>query len=197
MSLEFFEGVQALLARLVRLEDLREPRLICGVDVAYRGEDAVACAVLAHGREIREISRYRSKPPFPYIPGLFYLREGPLILGALKGLKAKPDLVLIDGHGLAHPRRCGIACMIGLIYGAPTIGVAKSLLVGEVGGGRIAEIRLGGEVVGYAVRGEGGRFYISPGHMVDLDSLITILDIFAYEYPWILREADRLARSSI
>jgi deoxyribonuclease V len=110
---------------------------------------------------------------FPYIPGLLSFREIPPLLPVLKKAP-RPDLIIVDGHGTAHPRGLGLACHLGLIAGVPTIGCAKSLLVGtcEKPGerrGDITPITYGGETVGYALRSRKGSkpVYVSPGHLLD------------------------------
>jgi deoxyribonuclease V len=125
---------------------------------------------------------------FPYVPGLLSFRELPVLLAAWHRLVRKPDLVIFDGQGIAHPRRFGIACHGGLLLGVPSIGCAKSLLVGKVGPlgdsrGETAEIRHRGEVVGMAVRTRRGvsPVYVSPGHLMDLPTAVE----------WVLRVSPR------
>lgn len=118
---------------------------------------------------------------FPYIPGYLAFREAPAILKALSRVKTRIDLLMIDGHGIAHPRRMGIASHIGVIKDIPTIGVAKSLLVGkfEEPGykrGSYSLLKDGDEVIGVTLRTRDGvkPVFVSIGHRVSLDSAITI-----------------------
>jgi deoxyribonuclease V len=113
------------------------------------------------------------------VPGLLSFREAPLILAAFEKLTATPDLVFVDGQGIAHPRRIGLASHLGLCLGLPTIGCAKSRLCGEhetpgFAAGSYAELRDNGEVIGAAVRTRAGvkPVYVSIGHMIDLPSAI-------------------------
>lgn len=177
---------QSLRARL-RIEPLRRPvRLVAGTDVAYSRPTHrmyAAVVVLAlPSLEVVETARAASLARFPYIPGLFTFREVPPLLRALHRLKKEPDVLLFDGHGLAHPRRFGLACHAGLLLGKPAIGCAKSRLVGEHGAiglerGAFAELRLEGETVGAVLRTRQGvkPMYVSPGHMVDLPSAIDLV----------------------
>jgi deoxyribonuclease V len=131
-----------------------------------------------------------SRAGFPYVPGLLSFRETPAILAALEQLFAAPrgepyrlpDVLIVDGHGLAHPRRFGIACHIGVLLDIPTIGCAKSVLVGEVGelgeeAGCVADLVFGEEIIGAAVRTRKGvkPVYVSVGHKIDLESAISLV----------------------
>lgn len=133
-------GIQRAASRSLKLTPLnvRGVKRVCGVDVAYAGEDeAVASAVLASVgcEEPLKTSLVRSKPLIPYVPGFLFMREAPAMLSAILELGEKPDLVLVDGHGILHPRRAGLAVFVGLALELPAVGVAKSLLAGEVKGG--------------------------------------------------------------
>ncbi len=163
--------------------ELDEPRLVAGVDLSAEDSDgfATGAAVLLcyPGLEIEEVATARAKVSFPYVPGLLSFRESPVVLSALEKLTQTPDLILVDGQGLAHPRRFGIACHIGLAAGVPTIGCAKSILCGKhgllsVGAGATAPLVDNGEVVGAAVRTKAGisPVYISIGHKVDLATAV-------------------------
>ncbi len=119
---------------------------------------------------------------FPYIPGLLSFREVPAFLTALARLKTLPDVLIVDGHGLAHPRRFGLACHLGVLLDLPTIGCAKSVLVGEVGPlntlvGSTVEMKVDDEVLGLAVRTRENvkPVYVSIGNQVDLPSAARII----------------------
>jgi deoxyribonuclease V len=141
---------------------------------------------------------------FPYVPGLLSFRELPVLAEAWKRLEPVPDLLVFDGQGLAHPRRMGLACHGGLLFGVPSIGCAKSLLVGTHGPlgeerGATAEIRHRGEVVGMAVRTRKGvsPVYVSPGHLMDLPTAVDwVLRLSPrYREPETTRHAHRLVNA--
>lgn len=163
-----------------------EIRRVGGVDVAYDGLLNLACAaaVLVELPDLAEVERRTACGPvrFPYIPGLLGFREAPAVLAALAKLKWRPDLLLVDGHGVAHPRRCGIASMLGLALDVPAVGCAKSLLVGryeEPGpqAGDWTELRDGGEVIGAVLRTRARvkPVFVSVGHRVSLEFAIRIV----------------------
>jgi len=152
------------------------PRLVAGLDGAYAGGRVLAAAVVLRLPGLEEIERVLAGAPlrFPYVPGLLSFREAPAFLAALRRLRCRPDLLLVDGHGVAHPRRFGVASHLGLLSGIPSIGVAKSVLVGEHvpvprAAGKAVPLVHRGETVGFAVRlRDGGRpVFVSPGHRVD------------------------------
>ncbi|MFQ5973769.1 MAG: deoxyribonuclease V, partial [Alphaproteobacteria bacterium] len=141
---------------------------------------------------------------FPYVPGLLSFREAPVIMEALERTSIKPDLVLVDGHGLAHPRRFGLACHVGVLADVPAIGVAKSRLVGgfgEPGSGRGAWSPLvdRGTVVGAVVRTRRATrpVFVSVGHRVGLETAVRYVGLCAprYRLPEPIRHADRLSRA--
>jgi deoxyribonuclease V len=141
---------------------------------------------------------------FPYVPGLLSFRELPVLAAAWMHLDRAPDLLVFDGQGTAHPRRMGIACHGGLLFGVPSIGCAKSLLVGTHGPlgeerGATAEIRHRGEVVGMAVRTRRGvsPVYVSPGHLMDLPTAVEwVLRLSPrYREPETTRQAHRLVNA--
>jgi deoxyribonuclease V len=124
----------------------------------------------------------------PYIPGLFMLREAGPVLRTLERIK-RYDLLLVDGHGQLHPRRCGLACFVGVTLDRPAIGVAKSLLCGNVNG---SDIELGGKVTGRLVNG----LYVSVGHRTSLDTAADIVKRLAAKsrMPEPLRLADAMSK---
>jgi len=168
--------LQSEMARRVRLRDEpRPPAIIAGVDVAFDrdGRRALACAVSFTFPGLVELECSDGQAPllFPYVPGLLSFREGPAVLDALEGLRHRPDLLIFDGQGIAHPRRFGLAAHPGVVTDVPSIGAAKRRLVGEHGPvgaarGSTASLLLDGEEVGRVVRTRTDvrPLYVSPGH---------------------------------
>jgi deoxyribonuclease V len=147
-------------------------RYICGVDVAYRGHAAYCSAVVmdASMQQLVESVDAQTIVWYPYVPGLLMLREAKPIFYTLKLLKNNYDLLLVDGHGLLHPRKCGLACYIGVTIDKPTIGIAKSLLCGTIRPDGFIE--LDGEILGYAIN---KKLYISVGHRITLKTAIALV----------------------
>ena len=146
-------------------------RFLCGIDVAYKGDTAfVAGSVWDKERGIFVGQSYaREKVSLKYFPGLLGFREGPLMEGIGSKIEPKPDVFLVDGQGLAHPRRFGLASHVGLALGRPTIGVGKSHLYGQVRRNKIWNPQ--GDVIGnIVVAASGKKFYVSVGHMVSLET---------------------------
>jgi deoxyribonuclease V len=200
---------ESLRERVVTEDRFGEIRRIAGVDVGFEGPGkqaiARAAAVVLSYPELAPIEQRiaRHAPTFPYVPGYLSFRELPSVIEALAGLSAPPDLVLCDGHGLAHPRRFGLACHLGVLADLPVIGVAKSLLIGRHGAlgeerGATADIVDRDEVIGRAVRTRAGvrPVYVSVGHRVGLDTAVAVVLRCAprYRLPETTRRADRLSR---
>lgn len=198
---------EALRARIVCRDDTGPIATVCGIDVHYAPKQGLtwAAAALLEFQSLRlELSALASaRTDFPYVPGLLSFRETPAVLRALALLSPVPDLLMVDGHGYAHPRRFGIACHIGLLTGLPTIGVAKSRLVGshaEPGpeaGDRVPLVDAD-EVIGMVVRTRRGAkpVYVSIGHRVSLERAVelTLAACGAYRLPEPVRLADALSR---
>ena len=172
-----------LAARVSRSSEVGAPRFIAGVDIsADRGQGVASGAVVVLNYPelgVVEVKVVDDKLNLPYIPGLLSFREAPLILAACQKLTVTPDLILVDGQGIAHPRRMGLASHIGLWLNLPTIGCAKSLLCGthQVPGaepGSYAEVIDNGEIIGAALRTKLGvkPIYVSIGHKIDLPTAI-------------------------
>lgn len=172
-------AIQRDLAEHVRIEPLpTEIETVCGVDVSVR-DDRVRTAlvvVAVPDLEIVEHATWEGPVAFPYVPGLLSFREMPAILPALERLGAEPDVFMLDAQGLAHPRRFGLACHLGVLLDKPAIGVAKTILVGRHGPlgeakGSAADLVHRGEVVGRALRTREGvkPVYVSVGHRATLD----------------------------
>ncbi len=158
---------------------LDEPRSIAAVDTAYgkNAEIVFTSAVLVSFPEIEEIERtfQYDEVRFPYLPGLFYFREGEAMIKALSKLRNEPDLIIVHGHGVAHPAGCGMASLIGLAFDKPTIGCARKLLAGQhrpvpPGKGNYQPISIQSREVGYAYRTKDDvkPIFISPGHRCDM-----------------------------
>lgn len=185
------------------------PRTAAGLDVAYATDSplvaaAVVTVSVATG-EVLESATALGTAEFPYVPGLFAFRELPTLLLALARLTVTPDVLLADGHGLAHPRRFGLACHLGVETGLPAIGVAKTPLgrYADPAGARGARTPLldGDEVVGAALRTQPGvkPVFVSIGHLVDLDTACAQVLALAprYRLPETTRRADHLSRRTL
>jgi deoxyribonuclease V len=184
MSIAQAEEIQRRLANQVsRRNEVSSPHLIAGVDISSqsaRGTATGAVVVLSYPElAIVEVKIAEQELGFPYVPGFLSFREAPLTLAACQKLTLTPDLILVDGQGIAHPRRLGLASHLGLWLDMPTIGCAKSLLCGRYGPveasqGSFAELRDGGEVIGAVLRTKARTtpVYVSIGHKVDLEAAI-------------------------
>ncbi len=170
---------ERLRERVVASDRLGPVRRVAGADVSFdkRAPFLFAAVVVmdAETFEVTETAGVRGPARFPYVPGYLSFRELPAVLAAFARLRQRPDLIVADGHGLAHPRRFGLACHLGVLLDVPTLGCAKSRLVGEhrePGPRRGAHTRLldAGEVIGEAVRTRAGvkPVYVSVGHRVSL-----------------------------
>jgi deoxyribonuclease V len=200
-------AVQEQLRERVILEDKLGPvRYVAGVDVGFEHDYTItraAIAVLAFpSLDLVTHTIARRPTTFPYIPGLLSFRETPAVMDALEQLETTPDLLLCDGQGIAHPRRFGIACHIGILSGLPAIGVAKSRLVGQYQEpadeqGTWQPLRDRGEIIGAVVRTRAGTkpLYVSPGHRVSLDTAVAYVMrcTTRYRLPETTRHAHRLA----
>ncbi len=177
---------ERLRSRLIMEDRTDDVRLVAGADVSYdKGSDYFHAAVVVlklPEMETVEEACVSGKAPFPYIPGLLAFREGPIVMQAFKKLKTRPDAILIDGHGVAHPRGFGLASHIGVLLGIPAIGCAKTVLIGEF---REPATRRGSHSplvyknaeVGRAFRTKDGvkPLFVSIGHMISLDSACDIV----------------------
>jgi len=183
-------------------------RTVAGLDVAYADDRLAAAAVVldAESLEVVEEATFLDRPAFPYVPGLFAFRELPALVGALRRLSVTPDLLVCDGHGIAHPKRFGLACHLGVLTGLPSIGVGKTRLVGsydEPGGDRGAgcPVSDGGQGVGRGLRTQTGvrPVFVSVGHRADLDTACALTLKLAprYRLPETTRRADHLSRETL
>ncbi|HEY6756201.1 MAG TPA: endonuclease V [Nitrososphaera sp.] len=159
---------------VVAEDDFEEISRICGVDIAYSASsNAAYCSAVIMDRNMQQLIEsidVQTSVKYPYVPGLLMLREAEPIFYTLNLLKNNYDLLLIDGHGLLHPRKCGLACYIGVTLDRPTIGVAKSRLCGTVRPDGFVE--LDGEILGYAIS---KKLYISVGHRITLKTAVALV----------------------
>ncbi len=182
----------------------RRWRLVAGADLAYRGDGsrawaAVVLVSLPDGAVV-ETATASHRPRFPYIPGYLSFREGPLLLEAFSRLTRRPDICLFDGQGIAHPRGCGLASHLGVLLDLPSVGCAKSRLVGEHDEpgprrGDWAPLTLEGRTVGAVLRTrESVRpIYVSPGHRIGLARAIQcVLTASRMRVPEPIRLAERV-----
>ena len=198
--------IQKRLGSRIKLSKLpRKIRCVAGMDVAFSRKLGLIWAgamVFSYPDLIKLEERWaRGSVNFPYIPGLLSFRELPAMLKAIKGLKIEPELILCDGQGIAHPRGLGLASHLGLTVGKPTIGCAKSRLVGEFSEvdeekGSYAHLLYNGRVVGAVVRTRRGvkPLFVSPGNRITLEEAVALVLGFCRKYriPEPIRQAHLL-----
>jgi len=199
--------LQRQLQLLIETEDrFDKVKLVAGVDVGFEDSGKItkaAMATLEFPSLIQvEQAIFRAPTSFPYIPGLLSFREIPAVLGAMEKLDRLPDLILCDGQGIAHPRRFGLACHLGLLTDIPSLGVAKSRLIGShdelaLDKGCWVPLTDGEEEIGAVLRTRNGvkPLYISSGHRICLESAISMVLACTtrYRLPETTRTAHRLA----
>jgi deoxyribonuclease V len=190
---------------LVHEDALDPPRLVAGADIALDKREKLGFGgVVVHALPtLEEVERATAVVPltFPYVPGLLAFREAPVLLEVFAKLRSEPDVAVFDAHGLAHPRRMGLACHMGLLLDRPTIGCAKSVLVGEYDmpppeAGTWTPLVHEGETVGAAVRTRDRvkPVFVSTGHRISLETAIEVMLACrdGTRIPKPTREADRL-----
>ncbi|NEP13136.1 MAG: deoxyribonuclease V [Symploca sp. SIO1A3] len=200
---------QQLQLEVITTDRLGAVNYVAGVDVGFEEDGEVSRAAVVvlsfPGLQLQEQAIAVCPTTFPYTPGLLSFREVPVILEALKKLRTTPDLILCDGQGIAHPRRFGLGCHLGLLTEVPTIGVAKSLFIGEhdelaLEKGSWQSLRDRGEVIGAVVRSRTNvkPIYISVGHLICLPTAIdyVLRCTPKYRLPQTTRLADQLSRSA-
>lgn len=176
--------VRERLKKRHKLEPLKkEPKLIAAADAAFLDEKIIAIACLFTYPELKLLDEQIEILPltFPYVPGYLSFREGPAIIKAVRKLKKKPELLILDGQGTAHPEGFGLACQVGVLLDMPTIGCAKSRLVGEYEEpgpekGSQSPLSYKDEIVGAALRTrEKTRIlFVSPGHRATIKDAVRI-----------------------
>lgn len=201
---------QELRKEVITSDQLASVQYVAGVDMGFEDSYRISRAAVAvlsfPDLELKEQAIAKRPTTFPYVPGFLSFREIPAVLDALEKLAIAPDLILCDGQGIAHPRRFGIACHLGVLIDVPTIGVAKSLLVGKheelpLERGNWQPLIHRRETIGAVLRTRKGvkPVYVSSGHRV---SLTTAIDYVMrctpkYRLPETTRWADKLDRKSV
>ena len=207
MEKERLVSIQKELKKRLVLEDgFSKIEIIGGSDVHYTGKNAYCTIALFNYRDMKPVGvkTTRSKVTFPYVPGFLSFREAPPIIETYKSLDENPDVLLIDGHGIAHPRGIGLASHVGALLDLPTIGVAKKILVGGFSYpekvGDASKIVFDGRHVGFALKTRDGSrpVFISPGHKVSLNSSLELVKrcLKGHRLPEPLRRAHILSREA-
>jgi len=196
--------------RLATADDFSKIKTVAGVDVGFEENNSITrAAVVVLDFQTLKLSEYaiaRRPTTFPYVPGLLSFREIPAVLDAMKKLKQRPDLLLCDGQGIAHPRRLGIAAHLGLLTDIPSIGVAKSRLIGThapvpADKGSFVPLMDKDEQIGIVLRTRTDvkPLYISVGHRIGLDTARkhVMACVTKYRLPETTRWAHRLASETL
>lgn len=203
--------IQQKLAAKVKLTPMQNPvRYIAGIDVAFpnRGKTTRAAIVVLSfpSLEMVELTVYEAPTVIPYIPGVLSFREGGAILSALAQLKISPDVLMFDGQGIAHPLGLGVASHIGVILNVPTLGIAKSCLVGkfdepELIKGSISDLVINDKKSGYVVRSRDKvkPLFVSPGHLITKEQALQLAlqCVTKYRLPEPTRLADKLSKNQM
>lgn len=210
MNLNFLQQIQEKLARQVLIIPVWDVGFIVGVDVAYARERPIAAgaAVVMRFPDLKIVEQriLIQKVDFPYIPYYFAFRELPVILRLLKSLKVEFQLVFCEGHGLSHPRRCGLATHLGVILQKPTIGIAKKRLIGyadipELKRGNYSLLKTSDEIIGALVCTQDNikSLFVSIGNRITLKEAIqfTLKTATQYRLPEPIRQAHLLANKAL
>ena len=196
---------RALKDRVILKKSFESVNLVAGVDLAIlKEQNKLVCGIIVFSfPELGVVERVSVvvEERFPYIPGLLSFREGPAIIEAYGKLRAKPDILILDGQGIAHPRGFGIACHVGVILDIPTLGIAKKKLYGtfeEPGfdpGAYSPLISNDGDTIGAVLRTKKNTkpVFVSPGHKIDLPAALEVVAECArgYRVPEPTRQADK------
>lgn len=198
--------IERELLERVRIAPLAgDPRLVAGVDAAFSGAKIIGAACLYEYPSLVKVAESVAVADarFPYIPGFLSFREGPAVIDAVAGLPKAPDLMIFDGQGIAHPRGLGIAAFVGAALDIPSVGTAKSRLVGDHAEpgpekGSAAPLEHRGEVVGAVVRTRDSTrpLFVSPGHGIDVEGAVgmVLACVTRYRLAEPVRCADALSR---
>lgn len=196
-------NIQRAIASSAKIKDelnYEEITKVAGFDVAFENNKAVCTAVVMNIKtlEILEVKTHVKPVPMNYIPGYIAFREGPLILETFYDLEVEPDVLMVDGHGIAHPLKCGLATYVGVELNKPTFGVARSLIIGEVNKeNNLIQVRdfvLGKQIISKA---HAKPLFVSPGNYISIETAAKIVEklvIPPHKMPEPLHVAHKLAR---
>ncbi|BBL45458.1 endonuclease V [Nanobdella aerobiophila] len=192
--LEKYRNIQIQLANKIVLKDIKKCNIIGGVDLSYKGDIAyVVYTIFDKDLNLLNSYIYQYNVDFPYIPSFLSFREGNPIINTFGNIKEKIDLLFVNGHGIIHPYKMGLASYIGVILNIPTIGVAKSLLYGKLISNNIY---IDKELVGYKIIKFNRSIFVSPGNLITLENAKTISEKYWIRgaYPEPLRLADYISK---
>lgn len=200
---KYLEKLQTAISQKLDLTsgiDIGRLKTILAVDSAYRNDELMVTVGVLWDLEKNQATRQSyiiSEPTYEYVPGILFMREAPSIVELVEKIDGGWDLLMVDGHGLLHPRKAGLAVMVGITVDKPTIGIAKKLLIGEEAGeGYMGPVYLNGELLGYWFK-DRNKFYVSPGYKVCLEDIPVIVNLLGGRYPEPMKLADKLARKKI
>lgn len=191
---------EKLSGRLVLGDEFSDTETVGGIDQAFTRDKVHTCIfVMDSSFEVLERKFASAEITMPYIPGFLAFREIPSILKAHRKLETNPDIFLLDGHGIAHPRRFGIASQLGVVTDSPAVGVAKNVLVGEYEEpeevGQATDLKLGGGVVGKVLKSKKGcnPIFVSPGHRISVEGSLELTRKYVKDHklPEPIYQADR------
>ncbi|MEM3100683.1 MAG: endonuclease V [Candidatus Nitrosotenuis sp.] len=195
MHAQYIKLQEKLASKVVTNDSLESINTICAVDVSYKNKVAFASAVIVNKTfQVIEHVNFKNVITSPYVPGFLFLREAPPALVALGSLKNDYDLLMVDGHGQLHPRKCGLACYLGLVLDKPTIGVAKNLLCGMI---KNEFVLVNGEILGAVIKTK-KTVFVSVGHKISLKTAVSVVAETIRPGQWIpepLRLADLYSKT--
>lgn len=202
-SFDKLKTIQAETAAHFKASEIKldEVNKIAAFDITYDKEEAICVGVIVDAKtfEIIEEKHIITKAPMSYVPGFLAFREGPIILQVYYDFEYNADLIFVEGHGIAHPRKCGLATYVGVELAKPTIGISNNVLEGELNGD---DIFLEGKLVGRQVitRQHAKPLIVSPGNLIDVDSSAEIVKrctIYPHKLPEPLHIAHKLASKKL